>query len=327
MHAQGNHHLVFPQGQGVGKRALDALHQQAVVVLQKADLGRHLKRHLAGELEIVQLLFKPVAIGGKIVGALGIHGVAAGKGLLLKLLQGGGADLLQLFFAGHDVHGQLLEILGVHVVEAVEHGHVLEQLNLMVFQRGSNGVDVGLHLVVLGGHIADGLFGIPEQAAQPLGLFGAFGKALDFAHQLYQHFAHLAGIAGAHGLQRAIRKIGNLFLRLGAVEQHMVGVVYVNLIHKGLDGLDFLFGKHAGVQLRNGLAGCLGGGMGAGFGCGAHLGGGLLQLCLVLRHGIGVQRQYGNLNALIVFGHGGVLLYLLRYCSSGFCACAWPLAA
>ena len=278
MQAQGNHDLALPQRQRVGQRALDTLHQQAVIVLQQADLRGHLQRHLTGELEVVQLLFKTVAVGGHIVGALGVHGVAALGGAGFQLLQRGAAHLGQPLFAGQDIHGQLLEVLGVHVVEVVEEADVLEQLDLIALQRRGDGVDVDLHLVVLGLHVAHGLFGVPEQAPQPLGLFGAIAEALDFVDQLDQHFAHFAGVVGAHGGKRAVAEIGDLFLRVGPVEQHVVGVVQVDLLGEFLDGPAVGLAEHGGVHLRRGFG---------------------------RRHGSGFQLLDGFLHHHLVAGHGG----------------------
>mgnify|MGYP000846907377 FL=1 len=86
LQAQRNHNLALPKRQGVGKRALDTLHQQAVVALQQADLRSHLQGYGSGQLQIVQLFLKPVAGGGQIVGALSVHRIAALYGFVLQIL-------------------------------------------------------------------------------------------------------------------------------------------------------------------------------------------------------------------------------------------------
>ena len=210
LQAQGQDHLVLPQGQGVDQGGLDPFHQEGVVVLQKADLRGHLEGDLARQLQVVQLLFKAVALGGKILGLLGIHRIAAGFGDFLQLRQVGFPDFPQPFFTGRDVHGQLMEIIQVHVVHAVEHGHVLEQLHLVLLQAGGDLFDIDGHVVVFGLHGGQMGLGVVEQPAESGGLFGGGFKALQLADQLGQHIAHVAGVVRFDVGQDAVGEGGDL---------------------------------------------------------------------------------------------------------------------
>ena len=67
---QCQHHLVLPQRDGVDDGGLDLFRHHGVVVLQKADLGAHLQADVAGELQIVELFLKPLAMVGQIAGSL-----------------------------------------------------------------------------------------------------------------------------------------------------------------------------------------------------------------------------------------------------------------
>ena len=174
----------------------------------------------------------------------------------------------------------------------VEEADVLEQLDLIAFQRRGDGIDVDLDLVVLGLHVAHGLLGIPEQAAQALGLLGGVAEALDFIDQLDQHFAYFAGVVGAHGGKRAVAEISDLLLCVGSIEKNVVGVVQIDLLCKFLNGPAVGLAEHGGVHLRRG------------FGCrrrsGFQLPRGFLHHHLVAGHG-GFQREGRGL--ILIFCH------------------------
>jgi len=70
--AEGEHHLVFPQGDGVGDRGLDFFYHHAVVGLDKAYLRAHLYADVPGELQVVELLVEAVAAFGQVIGGLGV---------------------------------------------------------------------------------------------------------------------------------------------------------------------------------------------------------------------------------------------------------------
>ena len=164
LHAQGQHHLALPQGDGVHQGGLDLLDHQRVVVLQKPGLGAHLHGYHAGQLQIVQLLLKAVAQVHQVVVGLGVLGQTRLLRLLPQCLQLRRAHLGQALFAGQDVHGQFLVILQVQLIHLVEHGHVLQQRDLMVLQILGDLVHIGLDLAVLGLHGLQLVAGLLEQA-------------------------------------------------------------------------------------------------------------------------------------------------------------------
>ena len=201
MHAQGQHHLALPKGQGVGKGGLDPFHQQAVVVLEQPDLRRHLDGNLAGQLQVMQLLLKPVALGGEVVRLLGVHRVPAGFGLGLQRFQIVFADLGELLVSRDDVEGQLVEVVVVLVVQAVEHGDVLEQLRLVSFQGIGDVLNIHGHLVVPCLHPGDLVLCFGEDLRQTLRLLGILLEAFQLGNEVHQHVADLTGILRLDSVQ------------------------------------------------------------------------------------------------------------------------------
>ena len=152
LHAQGQHHLALPQGNGVHQGGLDLLNHLGVVVLQQAGLGPHLHGHHAGQLQVVELLFKAVAQVHQVVVCLGVLGKTRLLRLPAQLLQLRGPHLRQPLLPGQNVHGQFLVILQVQLIHLVKHGHILQQGDLVLLQALGDLVHVGLHLAVLGLH-------------------------------------------------------------------------------------------------------------------------------------------------------------------------------
>ena len=77
---QGKNHLVFPQRNGVYQGGLNFLHHHSVVVLDHADLRSGLDGDGAGQFQVIDFLFKPVAFFGQVPGGLGILGKACPLG-------------------------------------------------------------------------------------------------------------------------------------------------------------------------------------------------------------------------------------------------------
>ena len=249
LHAQRQHHLALPQGDGVHQRGLDLLDHQRVVVLQKPGLRAHLNGHYAGQLQIVELLLKAVAQAHQIVVRLGVLRQAAGLRLLPQLLHLGGANLRQPLLAGQDIHGQLLVILQVQLVHLVEHGHVLQQGDLMLLQVLSDLVHVGLYFVVLGLHSLQLVAGLLEQALQALAVL-VLAEALQLHHQLAQVVTDLPHVLGADVVQRVFGEGRHALLRCRAVLQHLVGVADVDLVGEVLHGLLLLLGEQVLIHVH-----------------------------------------------------------------------------
>ena len=175
---QCQHHLVLPQGDGVDDGGLDLLSHHGVVVLQQADLRPHLQADVAGQLQIIELLFKAFALVGQITSRLCILRQAGNLGLVHGLLQLVCTDLGQLFLAGQDIHAQLLEVGHVQLVHLIQHGDVFQQLDLMALQHGLDVLHVGLGLVVLHLHGIQLVALLLEEAEDALFFFLACIKAL-----------------------------------------------------------------------------------------------------------------------------------------------------
>ena len=247
LHAQRQHHLALPQRDGIHQRGLDLLDHQRIVVLQQPGLGSHLDRHHAGQLQIVQLLFKPVAHSHQIIVGLRILGKAGLLRLLPQLLQLTGTHVRQTLLTGQDVHGQLLIILQVQLIHLVEHGHVLQQRDLMVLQILGDLVHVGLDLAVLRLHGLQLVARLLEQAEQAL-LLLVLAEALQLHHQTAQILADLAHVLVADIGQCALGEGGHALLGGGAVLQHLIGVPHIDLLGKLIDGDLLLLRQHTVVQ-------------------------------------------------------------------------------
>ena len=251
--------------------------------MQEAGLGPHLHGHHAGQLQVVELLFKAVAQVHQVVVCLGVLGKTRLLRLPAQLLQLGGADLGQALLAGQNVHGQLLVILQVQLVHLVKHGHILQQGDLMLLQRLGDFVHVGLYLAVLGLHGFQTAAGFSEQARQAL-LFLVLAEALQLHHQLAQVLADLAQILVADAVQGVFGEACHAFLGGGAILEDHIGVADVDLAGEFLHGLLFLVSQQLVVHLH-----------GLNFLFLLHLGG-----LRSLGSGGGVQGQLGG----HVIGHG-----------------------
>ena len=190
--AQGNHHLVLPEGDGVDHGGLDLLGHHGVGVLHEADLRRGLDGHLARELQVVEALLEAVALLLQVARGLGILGQARLGGLGLGGRQVHGAHLVKLLLARQHVHRQLLEIGGVELVHAVEHVDVLEELDLVLLQLGRDVVHVLLDRGVAGVELLDLVGLLAEEAHESLGLLGRGVEALELGDETRDLLTHLA---------------------------------------------------------------------------------------------------------------------------------------
>ena len=148
MQPQGQHDLAFPQGNGVEDGVLDLVQEHFVVVLHQPDLGGGLDGDGFAQLQVMDPLLKPVHGVLKIPHHLGAHGVAGGGSLGVEDGEGRLPDLCHFFLPGGDIDLQLLEIGQVLVIQAVEHGDVLEHLHPGLFQGLLNFVDLHLQLFI-----------------------------------------------------------------------------------------------------------------------------------------------------------------------------------
>ena len=250
--AQRQHHLVLPQRDRVHDGRLDLLGHHRVVGLDQADLRAHLDGHIAGQLQIVELLFKAVTQVGQVAGGLGILGQLGALGLLLRGLQVVGADLGQLLLAGQDVHRQLLEVDKVQLIHLIQHRDVLHQGDLVVLQLGLDALDVLVGAVVAGLELLNAVGRLFEEAEDALGLLGGGVKALQFRNQVRDEFAGLAHVLGLDAGERGLGEVAQLLLAGSAVLQDHLGVRDVDFLGKVVDHLLLLGGEGRVLDLHGG---------------------------------------------------------------------------
>ena len=250
--AQRQHHLVLPQRDGVDDGGLDLLGHHRVIGLDQPDLGAHLDRNIAGQLQIVQLFLKPVAEIGQIAGCLCILGQLGALGLLLCSLQVVGADLSQLLFAGQNVHRQLLEVDKVQLIHLVQHRDVLHQGDLMILQLGLDALNILVGAVVAGLELLDAVGGLFKEAEDALGLLSTGVKALQFGNQARDQLAGFAHVLRLDAGERRLGKIAQLFLAGGTVLQHHLGVGDVDLLSEVIHHLLLLGGEGGILDLHGG---------------------------------------------------------------------------
>ena len=250
--AQRQHHLVLPQRDRVHDGRLDLLGHHRVVGLDQADLRAHLDGHIAGQLQIVELLLKAVTQVGQVAGGLGILGQLGALGLLLRGLQVVGADLGQFLLAGQDVHRQLLEVDKVQLIHLIQHRDVLHQGDLVVLQLGLDALDVLVGAVVAGLELLNAVGRLFEEAKDALGLLGGGVKALQFRNQVRDELAGLAHVLGLDAGERGLGEVAQLLLAGSAVLQDHLGVRDVDFLGKVVDHLLLLGGEGRVLDLHGG---------------------------------------------------------------------------
>ena len=204
--------------------------------------------NVARELQVVELFFEALALIAQILGGLRVLRQAGSAGLFARGGQIGGTHLFQAALARLDVHGEFLKIVQVLLIELLEQGDVLEQRDLVGFQRGGDGIDVHFHLIVARFQRLDLVAAALEPAENPLVLFLIGVKAFQLCHQVGDHLAHFAHVLGAHAGQRAIGKLGDVLLAGAAIGEHEVGIGHVDLLREFVDHL-FFFGRKARGRL------------------------------------------------------------------------------
>ena len=196
----------------------------------------------------MELFLETVAHLDQVVIGLGVLLSAGALGLLPQLLQLAGLHLRQALLPGNDVHGQLLVVLQVELIHLVEHGDVLHEGHLVLFQLPGDLVHVDLGLGVLdlhGLHLAAGLL---EEAENAL-LFLLLAEVLELHHQVGQGVAHLAQVLVADVGEGALREPGHALLGGGAVLKDQLGVGDVDLLGELIDHLALGLGEHTLVDL------------------------------------------------------------------------------
>ena len=233
IHAQPQHHLALPEGDGVHDGGLDLLGHEKVVILDHADLRGHLQGDRAGQLQIVQLLLKAadevreIVHGLRVLGQTGLLRLRAQLGEILF------AQLLHAELARDDVHRELLEIRLIELEHAVERGDVLREDDLVVLQLLGDLVHVDLGLVELRLRLLHGAGGLFEETAETFLLLGfVVVEILQLHDEAREHVADLAHVLRAYLAERGAGEIGNVLLRGGAVGKNKIGIGHVDLLGK-----------------------------------------------------------------------------------------------
>ena len=250
VHAQPQHHLALPEGDGVHDGGLDLLGHEKVVILDHADLRGHLQGDRAGQLQIVQLLLKAadevreIVHGLRVLGQTGLHRFRAQLGEILF------AQLLHAELARDDVHRELLEIRLIELKHAVERGNVLREDDLVVLQLLGDLVHIDFGLVELRLRLLHGAGGLFEKTAETLLLLGfVVVEILQFHDEAREHVADLAHVLRAHLAERGAGEIGNVLLRGGAVGKNKIRIGHVDLLGKLAHGGLLLGGETVNVEL------------------------------------------------------------------------------
>ena len=240
--AQRQNHLILPQGDGVHQRGLNLLHHHIVVVLDHADLGRGLDGNGAGQLQIVDLLLKPVALVRQVLCRLGILCKAGGLRRGFQVFQLSFPYLLELLLARQNVHAQLLEVGKVLLVHLIQHRGILQQPHLMLLERVANLLHIDLCLGVAALHDLQLVRLLAEEAEEALFLLGV--EAFQLTHHVDDQVAHLAQILRAHIGEGSVGEVGHFLLGARAVLQDLGGVLHIDLLGKIIHHLLLLGRQH-----------------------------------------------------------------------------------
>ena len=244
--AEREHHLAFPQGDGIHDGGLDFLDKRDLVVLHETDLRRRLHGDGAGEVQIAKLLLEARAHGLEVLRSLSVLGATGGAGMLDKLDELALANLRKLLFAREQIHRELFEVREVQLVHLVERRRILHERHLVVFQLVDDLVHVRLGLVVARAkrlHLVDAAL---EEAEQPLLLGGV--EPAQLVDDAGDKVAHLAQIVRAHPLERRLGEIGHLLLRAGAVLHDGGRVTHIDLLGERFNHLLLVIGEHGVVE-------------------------------------------------------------------------------
>ena len=139
--AQTENHLALPQRQCVDQCGLDLLRHLNVAVLDHTDLRRVLQADIAGELQVIKLLLEALTFVCQIICFLRILRILCLRRLGSEFSQFTFADFGEFFLTCCDVHAQLFEIHFILVVQAIEHGDILDQGSLMFLKLLRDPVD------------------------------------------------------------------------------------------------------------------------------------------------------------------------------------------
>jgi len=196
----------------------------------------------AGQLQIIDLLLKPIALVRQVFCRLRVLRKSGGLRRGFQLFQLAFPYLLELLLARQNVHGQLLEVGKVLLVHLIQHRGILQQPYLMLLECVANLLHIDLCLGVAALHDLQLVRLLAEEAEEALFLLGV--EAFQLAHHVDDQVAHLAQILRAHIGEGSVGEIGHLLLGARAVLQDLGGVLHVDLLGKIIDHLLLLGRQH-----------------------------------------------------------------------------------
>ena len=145
-----------------------------------------------------------------------------------------------------------MEIIVILIIQPVEHGHILQQLGLIAFQRTGDIVHIGGNLAVAGLHPLHFILRLGEQPGQAFGFLRVLLEALQLRHEIHQHVADFPGILRFDRIQRGLGEIGDFFLRVGTEEQHMIRIGHIHLRNEIINRLFLRVCQLAFIQAGGG---------------------------------------------------------------------------
>ena len=108
--SDSQNHLALPERDSIDDGRLDLLRHQCIIILHQTDLRSHLNGDHTGQLQIMDLLLKPVAERRHIVDRLRILRKAGLMSLVHESRQLASANLIQFLLARQNVHAQFLKV-------------------------------------------------------------------------------------------------------------------------------------------------------------------------------------------------------------------------
>ena len=137
-HSKSKHHLTLPERNRIYNHSLNFLHHTGIIILDQTDLRCRLHGNRTRQLQIMQLLFKTVALLIQILRNLRILRKPTHRRLILQFQQLPVPRLLQLLLTSQNIHRQFLKIIQILLIHLIQHRRILHQPNLMLFQSIRN---------------------------------------------------------------------------------------------------------------------------------------------------------------------------------------------
>ena len=246
--SQCQHHLTLPERNRIYNHSLNFLHHTGIIILDQTDLRCRLHGNRTRQLQIMQLLFKTVALLIQILRNLRILRKPTHRRLILQFQQLPVPRLLQLLLTSQNIHRQFLKIIQILLIHLIQHRRILHQPNLMLFQSIRDLFHIHFRFGILILHILNLRRLLLKKAKKSPVLFHI--KILQLSDNTRNQIPHLAQILRLHILQRSIGKIRHLLLCPCSILQNLIRILNVNLRSKILHHLLLRRCQHRLLRLR-----------------------------------------------------------------------------